>query len=151
MGGSNGARMGSPTGLSAQRLTVAKTAFHLFLMLLNLVLLRASPDVSFVEGRLGTDALPSFSNRVPGGGSSGIRDSGDRVTGIGGGSRIVFSFTFSPADVGVVVIRMTICLMLFRLVLVFRDLTLPGFPPNSASVSSDEGGDGGFSSIAVRE
>lgn len=146
--------------VDSQPLTLAKTAFHLFLILLNLTLRRASarlkgnPDTSFVEGKLWTDELPSFSNRKPGGGSSGVRVSGGRVTvGIddGGESRIVVSFTFSPKDIGAVVIRMTICLMLFLLVLVPCDLTSPDFLPNSVqALSSDGSGGGWFSSIAVR-
>ena len=72
-----------------------------------------------MEAKLEADELANISNRVPGGGSSGRRASEESNTGIDGESWIVFDFTFSPADTGAVVIRMMICLMLFRLVFVF--------------------------------
>lgn len=97
-----------------------------------------------MEGKLGTDELANFLNRASGGGSSDVSVSGDRtITGAGRESWIVVNFNFPPADMGAVVIRMTIPLIPFRLVLV--PCMSCGFmspPPltNSMRLSLDKGG-----------
>jgi hypothetical protein len=55
-------------------------------------------------------------NRLRGGGSSDMGVSEGRTTmGVDGESWIAVSFSFPLVDIGAVVIRMTICLIFFRL------------------------------------
>lgn len=101
-----------------------------------------------MEGKLGTEELAGPLNHLVGGGSRGVRVSGGRTT-TGPDLWIVPNFSFSPACSGAVVIRMTICLMLFRLSLdslVIRGFLSSSFTPTSRSFGKGEGS----SSIAAR-